>query len=203
MNFYEIRTDDKYKDIHYAEGTDWEGIVCPVYEGHQRAGDRIGDMQIELPDEGKRDFYWTFLSELVITDYLAGLLKSNGITGFKLKPVKVVNRNTNLKYWEFIPTGNGGLSYNYHLSYECKFCGAKKYRDIDDPDEKGFTPLKRVLVNEKNWDGSDTFTVEGLKRFILITEKVKDLIISNHLKGSVVSLAEYLKHQIYPVKKPS
>jgi hypothetical protein len=203
MKFYCISTDYKYKDIDYAENTDWESIVCPVYEGHQRTGNRIGNMEIELPDEGKRDLYWTFLSELVITGYLADLLKSNSITGFKLKPVEVVNKKTNLKYWEFVPTGNGGISYNYHLSYKCEFCGHKYYRDIDEPLDKELTPVKRILVNNKNWDGSDIFTVEGLERHILITDKVKDLIISNNIKGCLISPAEYLKHQIYPAKKAS
>ncbi len=203
MNFYDLSKDFAYKYIDYAESTDWEGIVCPVYPGHQRAGNRIGGLEIELPDEGKRDFYWTFFSELVITDRLANLFKENNITGFELKPVKVVNKKTTLKYWEFLPTGKGGQSENYRLSYECEFCGQKYYKDVDEPPEEKFTSVKRVLVNPDQWDGSDVFTVIGLIRHILITEKVKELIISNGIKGAIITPAEHLDEQIYPVNTKS
>jgi len=38
-----------------------------------------------------------------------------------------------------------------------------------------------IIVDKANWDGSDFFTVNGYPKFILITERVKELIIANQL----------------------
>ncbi len=199
MMVYKLSKDPRYKYADYSENTDWHSITCPINPGHQRAGTRIGNMSIELPDEGRRDFYWTFLSELIITDFLAELLQQEKLTGFKLKPVQVSNIQPKQKLWEFIPTGKGGLSFNYQVVYECKHCGLKYYRDHDQTNEENLKPLKRVLVDESKWDGSDIFTVDGLYRYILMTEKVKNLIMKNKLKGGMIALSNDLDSYVYPI----
>lgn len=198
MKFYKLSKDLEYKYIDYAENTDWESITCPKYPGHQHAGNRFGNLEIKLHDERKRDFYWTFLSELVISDHLASLLKANEVTGYELKPVKIINKKREDLYWEFIPKGNGGDSDNYKLVYACEFCDHKYYRDVDEPEGEKFTKLKRVIVNKNNWDGSDVFTVNGLIRYILITERLKDIIVENKLKGAIIVPVEDLENRIYP-----
>jgi hypothetical protein len=102
MKFFDLSNDDRFKDVEYAKGTDWEGIVCPINEGHQRAGKRIGDLKINVIDKKASDFFWTFFSECIITDKTANLFKDAGFTGFRLKPVHVCNKSVFPVLWEFI-----------------------------------------------------------------------------------------------------
>src|SRR5882757_8475704 len=99
MLFYDLDRDDKYEDVEYADGTDWESIICPRYDGHQRAGNRIGQMKIELQSKQSGDFLWTFLSERLITDRVAAIFKENSITGYQLKKAEVVNAFLSQQIW--------------------------------------------------------------------------------------------------------
>ena len=61
MEFYDLSKDYRIKWVEYGDNTDWESIKCPKFKGHQRAGNRIGDLEIEIPRKGIYDFMWTFL----------------------------------------------------------------------------------------------------------------------------------------------
>ncbi len=50
-----------------------------------------------------------------------------------------------------------------------------------------------ILVDEAQWDGSDFFTVNGYPKHILVTERVKDLIIAHRLTNCVLIPAEKLR----------
>lgn len=110
MNFYHMWNDHRFKHIDYALDTDWKSIKCPRYKGHQRNGDRVGTLKIDIPSKTTGDFLWTFLSECIITDKIAKILHENKITGYKLKPVEVNKAKIKLSYklWEFTVTGKGG-----------------------------------------------------------------------------------------------
>jgi hypothetical protein len=67
MVFYELcSSGNLYADP--AEGTDWEGIKYPVYEGHRRAGKRIGDLRVDLPSSKVTHFTTTLLSDWWTSD---------------------------------------------------------------------------------------------------------------------------------------
>jgi len=178
MNIYCIRKDYNYKDVYYAKDTDWESISCPVDEGHQRAGNRIGELKIELNKKQFGDFLWTaLLSELIITDKVAELFKKNNITGYNLKKVIAANNYMTPKLWEFLITGWGGIALpetGIHLKESCQYCGHMVYSSFDHPE---------YLFDEKQWDKSDIFMIWPLPRFIFITEKVADLVNDNKLTG--------------------
>jgi len=177
MLFYELcYNDKKYKDIDYADETDWESIKCPKFDGHQRNGNRIGQLRIKISNRKYGDFLWTFLSEWLLNEKVVEVFTQNKITGYELKPVEIVKGKAQFNLWEFVIIGKGGEAKKesgIYLKQECQYCGLKVYSAY----ENG------IIVDEKNWDGSDIFTVVGYSRYILVTEKVKELIKKHKLTG--------------------
>lgn len=177
MIFYDMQKNYKFDDVDYENNTDWESIICSECDGHQRAGKRIGKLKIEITGKNKSDFFWTsLLSELIITDKVATIFKENNVTGYDLKEVEVCNMDYPFKLWEFVVIGNGGKAHidsGIKLKYNCKSCGLKRYSAY----ENG------IIVDEKNWDGSNFFTVEGYSKHILVTENIKELVKKHRLKG--------------------
>lgn len=192
MTFYCIDRDEKYKDVQYAEGTDWEGIVCPRYDGHQRAGKRIGHMRVNIKSKKVADFLWTFLSEGIINEKVARKLAQNNVTGYSLQEVEVLNMDLiDTSLWQFIVTGQGGDAHKdsgIYLKESCPYCNHKKYSAF----ENG------IIVDENNWDGSDIFTVNGYSRHILVTKRVKTLLEENRFTGIKLIPSEELKWPAIP-----
>lgn len=189
MMFYKLTSGDKF-EAYFAEGNDWEGIICPLDEGHQRAGNRITDLIIDLPSYKVPHFMRTLLSDWIITNEVANLFKEAGFSGYMLKPV-IVNkvRRGNKKdvplLWELIVTGKGGDAHpksGIKLKYECNACGHKVYT--------GFG--KGLFIDESQWDGSDLFTVWPLPKFVLVTERVKEFIEKQKLTNCKLIQTEQL-----------
>lgn len=180
MIFYKLSSKGDYQ-AEFAKGNDWEGIKCPVDEGHQRAGRRITDLKIDLPSAKVPHFMTTILSDWIITEEVAALFEEAGFTGYTLKPVivdkvKRGNKNDIPLLWEFIVTGRGGDAHpksGIKLKYECSACGDILYT--------GFG--KGLFVDESQWDGSDFFIIWPLPKFIIVTERVKEFIEKHKLKN--------------------
>ncbi len=162
-------------------------IVCPVDPGHRRSGDRIGNLTIVLPSPSVGDFVWTWYSECLVTERVLTLFREAGLTGFEAKPV-VVEKVKRVKkeqpvtiprLWELVITGKGGDAHpdsGIRVIYKCDACGLTRYSSYRDG----------IIVNEREWDGSDFFTVNGYPKLILVTERVKDLIVANQLTNCVL-----------------
>jgi hypothetical protein len=205
MNFYELVAVGKF-EADFAEGTDWEGIKCPINnKGHQRAGKRIGRLRIDLPSSNIPHFITTFLSDWIITNEVAKLFKKAGFTGYELKPVTVakihkyykekdiVLRNAHPvllekvirdrkpkpvpKLWELLVRGWGGMAPPES--------GIKLIESCEGCGHLVYSTFKDAskLIDVSKWDGSDFFMVWPLPRFIFVTERVADLIKKNKLKG--------------------
>jgi hypothetical protein len=82
-------------------------------------------------------------------------------------------------------TGKGGdvrAINNIELKYKCDHCKHVHYSSFG----------QGLVIDEKQWDGSDFFTVWPLPRFILVTERVKDFIIENKLTNIKIKPVEEL-----------
>lgn len=189
MTFYQL-TDRDMIDVRFAKGNEWEGIKCPENEGHQRAGKRVADLRIDLPVSRVPHFMRTLLSDWIVTDEVAQLFKRSGITGFALRPVIVdaVKKGSKEEVpllWELIVTGRGGDAHpktGIRLKYRCNACAHEIYTDV----------LNGLFVDESQWDGADLFTVWPLPKFILCTEKVRDVIEEHKLTNCKLVRVEEL-----------
>jgi hypothetical protein len=143
-----------------------------------------------LPDGDVEDFVWTWYSECLVQDRTLELLRSSGLTGFELKPVKArFKKSTGRppRLWEMVVTGWAGMAKpesGIHLdeSKSCPACGHLRYTGLINA---------RQLIDETEWDGSDFFMVWPIPRFIFVSEAVVRLFRERGLTGvEVVPVAK-------------
>jgi hypothetical protein len=152
------------------------------------------DLHIVLPSPKIGDFVWTWMSECLVTDRVLQLFRQAGLASFEVRPV-VIERVRRLDkrrleeiptLWELVVTGRGGDARpesGIRVVYRCEACGLVRYSSYQNG----------ILVDEEQWDGSDFFTVNGYPKYILVTERVKDLIMAHGLTNCVLIPAEALR----------
>lgn len=182
----------KFKPVEWAADVEFETIVCPLYTSHRRVGSRVGPLKIIKPSNISPDFSWTWGSEPLITESLNHLLSSAKITGFDVKRAVVVSIKKNISsvdsvnMFEMIITGKGGnasVDTGIEIVGKCEACGLLKYS----------LPKRGIGVNVYEWDGSDMFIVNEFQKFIIITEKVKNIIMDNRLINCAIIAADEIE----------
>jgi hypothetical protein len=158
-------------------------IRCPLHPGHQRAGPRAMDLTVVLDSTRIGDFIWTWQSECLITKRTFGLFQDANLSGFELRPVTVervkrLRQGSQLSIptlFELKVTGRAGHAHRssgVRVFNRCDACGLVEYSSYK----------KGLIVDEAEWDGSDFVTVIGYPAMIMVTERVKEIIVTNELK---------------------
>lgn len=171
-----------------------ERISCSANPNHRRSGNRLAKLVVVLPSPRVGDFVWTWYSECLITERVLKLFREAGLTGFDVQPVRIervkrVRKDKSLsvpQLHELVAVGQGGeahLDSGIRVFQTCDACGLKAYSSY----------TNGIVVNEKQWDGSDFFTVRGYPKFILVTERVKDLVVSQQLTNCVLIPSQELR----------
>jgi len=166
---------------------DYEAVICPADDGHQRPGKRLMDLSVTLPGCSVKDIVWTWQSECLLTDRVLKLFKARGFTGFEVKPVKAAFKGCEDKpprLWELVVTGWAGMAPHesgIKLIRYCEACGLKTYSAPTHP---------AALISPSQWDGSDFFMVWPLRKFIFLTERVAQVIRENRFAGAVLKLPQ-------------
>ncbi|MFZ5868245.1 MAG: HEAT repeat domain-containing protein [Thermodesulfobacteriota bacterium] len=192
--FYHLQYPSKKPDRVYGRpewvrrfGTaEWSNKVGGLSFGRIRlpVGTPRVDLTVVLPSPKMGDFVWTWYSDCIVTERVLSLFRQARFTGFRARPVAVdkikrVSRKrreelTIPALWELLIQGKGGdaapESGIYPL-YEIENSGIFSYSSF----------RNGIVVDEANWDGSDFFTINGYPKYILVTERVKDLIIGHQL----------------------
>lgn len=159
------------------------GRLLPPY-GQPRV-----DLTIMLPSPNVGDFVWTWYSDCIVTESSLSLFRQAGFTGFEARPVMVekikrLNRKRKEEVaipplWELLIQGKGGDA--------APESGIYPLYEIGDSGRFSYSSFRNgIIVDEANWDGSDFFTVNGYPKFILVTERVKELIIAHQLTNCAV-----------------
>ena len=168
----------------WAEDMDYEStVICPINDGHQRAGKRMAILSIALPRYPIQDFVWTWGSTCLLRDSALEVFKNNGFTGFEVKRVKAKFKRPNgepPRLWELVVTGWAGVAppeSGIRLVESCAACGDLEYSAWTSPD---------MLINSSQWDGSDFFMVWPLPVHIFVTERVTQVIRDNKFSGGVL-----------------
>jgi len=154
------------------------------------------DLTIILPSPRVGDFVWTWYGDCIVTESTLSLFRDAGFTGFHARPVTVekIKRLSRKRseevtippLWEILITGKGGDA-----------APESGIRVIDRDEESGVLSYSSfrngIIVDEANWDGSDFFTINGYPSYILITERVKELIVSRQLTNCALILSKELQ----------
>ncbi|MEW6104543.1 MAG: double-CXXCG motif protein [bacterium] len=196
MRFYELAYDvytsngDYYMAEEVSERDEIVGS-CPAGKGHpcvlrKKEGDEaILTIDIPSPKMLEQDFLCTdYEWDYIIPERVAQLFKEAGFTGYELKPVRI-NEIKRLRkpmpiptLWELVIKGFAGIPHpdsGIRLKSWCKECGYLRF----------LVPFPKSphLIDTSLWDGSDFFWVCPLQKYIFVTERVKDVIEGNGLKG--------------------
>lgn len=181
LHFYDSGSASRLAE--WADDMDYEStIICPISEGHQRAGKRSSNLSILLPEPPIEDFVWTWSSECLVQEHVLEIFEANNFTGFEAKPAKARFKHlieNPPRLWELIITGWAGMAppeSGIKLVKSCPACGDLEY--------SGCTNIKK-LIDTTQWDGSDFFIVWPLPKFVFVTERVAKIIRENHLSGAV------------------
>jgi len=211
MNFYVLQSPSLWTEralygkeewYHRFRDARWVGkeirshsVICPVDPGHQRSSGRQSNLVVTLPGSKVGDFHYTVYGEKMITDRVLELFTQASVTGFEVRPVDVrlVGGSRRDKapvemprLWEFVITGHGGKAHpscGINLLIECRACGMVRYSSYNNG----------ITVDREQWDGSDVFDIIEWPDICLVTEKVKELIVSHELTNVVLLPAERLR----------
>ena len=106
---------------------------------------------------------------------LAELFEKHNLTGYELKPVNVCNRSLPFNLWELFVTAKADYHPDCGIKeiYRCNYCNCTSHRSYND--DTG------IIIDDSTWDGGDFFTIEPYPKYIFITERVKELILSQKL----------------------
>ena len=174
MTIYHLNILD-FSTLDYDTGNDWESITCPKDPRHQRAGKRITDLFVKQVNKIEYDLSSTFLSDIIISDKLLDIFKKQNVKGYNIKPIKIRKSKKILKneYYELIVTGKGTLDLSksgISLVTNCKYCGLVQYSSFHNG----------LII--KSWDKSDIFITPEYPKYVLITERLKDILLNNNIR---------------------
>jgi hypothetical protein len=176
-----------------APDTEFETVVCPVDEGHRRAGTRLSALSAIVDPSRAGDFVWLWGGEILVSQAILDLFEEYRATGFEAKRAKIsYSRPSKARMpdlYELVVTGWGGFAApaaKVRLLESCPGCGSKKY-SIAEPSR---------LIDPKQWDGSDLFIVWPLPGYPFASDR-----LANILRQKKVSGVKVFPSIAIPVKK--
>ncbi len=182
MTFYRLIVDSEESFTELGEGNDWEGVVCPKHPGHQRAGRRITPLHLDIVRSTPTDFSRTMFGDIVISDNARAVMDSEGLTGFDVHPTVIVSSPSRFEYrssprlWELAVSGSAGNAHRRSgivCREKCDACGLVTFSAF----ENG------IIVDESTYDGSDFFSVTEYPRYILVSERAKEVLEGHRLSN--------------------
>jgi len=182
----------RYGNAWWADNMEYDAHFEPVQEKHRVRRLHRGRLSVVLPSPAAvGDFVWSVFYECLITDRVRRLFLEKGFSGYTTEPVAVAKFKRKSKRVSEIPQLFEMLIYGEGGPPDPSSGSAR----LTDPDERGFVIYSSykngLLVNERTWDGSDFFTIEG-HHHIIVSERVKDLIVRERLSNCMLIPVENL-----------
>jgi hypothetical protein len=160
-----------------------------VYSCHRE------ELKVAIPSPSAvGDFVWTWYSECLVTQKVLYAFRGNDLTGYVVRPLAHVRFKRESKrkktdvptLWELEVFGDGGPP--------SKDSGSIRLTEPDDIGISKYSSWKSgLLVDEQAWDGSDFFTLDGWRRYIIVSERVKDLIVREHFSNCALVPVENIR----------
>ena len=119
------------------------------------------------------DLIFYNVSSFLFSSKIINLLLENNITGWRAYPAIIYDKKDNIikGYSLFEVIGRcGAIDWNKSEKFKKQFVPNAPFADM----------LRGIYPDLSAWDGSDFFMAEG-KKFIFVTEKVKDIFIKNKI----------------------
>lgn len=169
----------------------WEISLCPKC-GRHRHLKQIRNLRIEIHGSLLKDFVWLDSPEIVVNSSLMHFLRDSDLKGFSFTGVDVaawwrtdpetgeivnwLKRETAPHLFQMVVLGKGGSAMpknKIRIQSVCDVCGVTVYE-----------PLKGgLLVDEKQWDGSDVFVLSEFPGYVFITDRFLIYLKEKHVQG--------------------
>ncbi|PYV84977.1 MAG: hypothetical protein DMG93_02985 [Acidobacteria bacterium] len=147
---------------------------CPITTEHMDRDRRLSDLCVKV-SHSRRDelIIWCWVEGCLIHKSLLLEFERSGFSGYRLRPASVRFRDGYVSedYQELIVTGWAGvarLQSGIRIVKNCPACHWKKYSGITDVEN---------LIDWSQWTGEDFFIVWPMPGFMLITERVAELLL--------------------------
>jgi hypothetical protein len=163
-----------------AGDTRYERVICPLRDGHNRGGKRIGELSIIVHPSVIKDFTFTWSNDILVSRRVLDLFDKHRVTGFEARPAKVALPKKSQAHppslFELIITGWGGWAApaaGLTLIESCPGCGHKVYA-IAEPSR---------LIDPAAWDGSDLFIVWPLPGYQFASDRLASILRQEQVSG--------------------
>jgi hypothetical protein len=163
-----------------ADDTKFEQITCPSSDGHRRPGRRLGDLRVTIDPAGVKDFTWTWLQDILVSERSLDVFLKHRITGYEIRPATIsYSKRSPAKppaMYELIVTGWGGMpssAAGLTVTKSCPACNHRTYA-IAEPSR---------LIDTASWDGSDLFIVWPLPRFPFASDRLANILREERITG--------------------
>lgn len=163
-----------------------EAVTCPLDEGHQRSGKRISALTVELPllqQVEPNNAYWTWQSELLVSESIVALLQESNLSGFETQPITTMlagdgKITTDVNFFQLVATGWGGIASPESGVKLIDHCGKCRLLVYSSPSQC------ESLIDPKSWDATDVFMVWPLPRFIFLSEQAAKFFLEIKLNNT-------------------
>jgi hypothetical protein len=192
-SFYSLEPRVEQQLAKQTGDTRYERIVCPLRDGHNRAGERIGELSVIVHPSIVKDFTFTWSNDILVSQKVLDIFDKHKVTGYETRQAKVSFSKRNQAHapvlFELVVTGWGGwaaLGAGLTLVESCPGCGHKVYA-IAEPSR---------LIDPTAWDGSDLFIVWPLPGYQFASDRLASILRQEKVSGVKLLPASEL-----PVKK--
>lgn len=185
--------DSIYGRANPSKKFEWGSEICPKWKGHQRAKGLTDHLILNLTHKRVGDFIWGYFGQCIVNSKVKEAFERESLTGYKLNQVEFdqvkdpdVPGFKDFTFFELVVTGSGGNAHKesgLYLVKECSYCGLKRYSSYQNG----------LIVDERNWDGTDIFSLVEHPGHILVNEKVKDLILANEFTNCTLEDSRLLR----------
>lgn len=178
----DVDADYRLASAMYTDDTNYRRAHCPNDEWHGPEWDFPENPKLHLVHRNKvGDFLW-YLNEFYASTEFVEAMNQMGATGFRSKPVPILDRRGNPKelpteFHQMYITGRVHVDLKasrMRVRKRCKLCGAVRYTM--------WKPGIGIVLKDKQDEYPDFARMVEADGMVLISELVKDYIISNNLK---------------------
>src|ERR1700677_2411102 len=162
---------------------------CPLHHpDHRPFGRRTRSLHLAIPAIPLTNVMWSSFGDCLVDEKVMNYFLANRFTGINMRPVHFEDdgpANASVKYWELEVLGWAGmarLESGIRRKEYCPACGHQTYTAFENPG---------ILIDTKQWDGSDFVMVWPMPRYVFVTDRVSHLVRECNFSGvDVIAIEE-------------
>jgi hypothetical protein len=112
--FWHLEAPDSQRRGVEIDGRKYTPVICPTNPGHRRARRGIGNLAIEIPPAGIKDFTWSWENDILLSQRVLDLFAKYSVSGFEVRRAEVFfPKSAKAKppeLFDLVVTGWGGMA---------------------------------------------------------------------------------------------